>query len=229
MVHFNWTQLIDSVGHHHIHVATAATTTLVIIFFSVLSRAGLGSGDKAVRPAGKFSIRGISEALVELIVSLTDMVLGEKHRKFVPLFGAIFVYILLNNLMGLVPGMTPATDNYNTTLSVGIFSFLMYNYLGLKEHGLAYLKHFLGPVMWLAWLMLPIELISHVVRPLSLGLRLMGNMQGDHTVLGIFLELVPWGIPVIFYGIGTFVCMIQAFVFTLLSMVYVSMAIAHDH
>ena len=126
--------------------------------------------------------------------------------------------------------MTPATDNINTTFAMGIFSFVVYNIYGIKEHGLAYVKHFLGPLLLLAPLMLIIELISHVVRPVSLGLRLQGNMMGDHTVLGIFLDLLPYtGVPVLFYMLGLFVCFMQAFVFTMLSMIYVSIAISHDH
>ena len=117
----------------------------------------------------------------------------------------------------------------NTAFAIGIFIFFTYNFLGIKENGLAYLKHFLGPMLLLAPLMLPLEIISHVVRPMSLGLRLSGNMTGDHTVLGIFLDLVPYVVPVIFYGLGTFVSFVQAFVFTLLSMIYIAMATAHDH
>ena len=173
MVHFNWTQLIGIVGHHNIHIATAALTTLLLLVLAITARVSLGNGQTAVAPAAKFSLRGVFELILELIVSLNDMVLGPGQRAYVPLFGSIFVFILANNMMGLVPGMTPATDNYNTTLAVGLFTFVVYNYYGIKEHGLAYFKHFLGPVMWLAWLMLPIELVSHLARPLSLGLRLM--------------------------------------------------------
>ena len=125
--------------------------------------------------------------------------------------------------------MTPATDNVNTTIAIGLFSFVAYNYYGFKEHGISYLKQFLGPLIWIAPLMVIIELVSHIVRPMSLGLRLQGNMMGDHTVLGIFLELVPVGIPVIFYFLGLFVCFMQAFVFTMLTMIYVSLSISHDH
>ena len=114
-------------------------------------------------------------------------------------------------------------------MSVNISAFVGYNFYGFKEHGIGYIKQFMGPLLWLAPLMLPIELISHFIRPLSLGLRLQANMMGDHIVLGIFTELVPLFVPVIFYGLGLFVCVVQAFVFTLLTMIYVSMAISHDH
>lgn len=229
MVHFNWTQLIPGVGHHYMHVATAIVATLLLIVLAVVGRMALGSGETAVTPAGKLSFKGFFEVLTEFIVTLTDMVVGENGRKFVPMFAAIFFFILFNNLMGLFPGMTPSTDNINTTVALGVFAFIIYNIYGIKEHGAAYAKQFMGPLLALAPLMLVIEIIGHLVRPFSLGLRLKGNMQGDHTVLGIFLDLVPYGVPVVFYLLGIFVCFMQAFVFTLLSMVYVSLAISHDH
>jgi F-type H+-transporting ATPase subunit a len=221
--------LVPGVGHEYIHVATTIVVTGFILLLSGVGRLALGSGEAAVIPADRFSVKGFFEVLVEFVVGLSDMVLGPNGRIYVPMFGSIFLFIWFNNLVGLIPGMTAPTDNFNTTLAVGLFSFLAYNYFGVKEHGLAYFKHFLGPMIWLAPIMLPIELISHAVRPMSLGLRLMGNMTGDHTVLGIFLGLTPYyGVPVIFYGIGLFVCTMQAFVFTLLSMIYVLMATAHD-
>lgn len=229
MVHFNWTQLIPGIGHDYVHVATAAVATGALVVFSFAGRLALGSGEKAVQPAGKFSLKGIFEVILEFIVGLCDMVIGHEGKKFAPMFATIFFFILFNNLVGLLPGMTPATDNINTTIAIGVFSFIAYNFFGIKEHGIAYLKQFMGPLLWLAPLMVVIELISHIVRPMSLGLRLKGNMTGDHTVLGIFLDLVPYGVPVIFYFLGIFVCFMQAFVFTMLSMIYVSMAISHDH
>jgi F-type H+-transporting ATPase subunit a len=175
------------------------------------------------------TIRGFFEVVVESLANLVDSVMGHEGVKFLPIIGGFFIFIFLNNFFGLIPGFNPPTDNLNTTLPLGLVAFVLYNAAGLKEHGFAYLKHFLGPLLWLAWLMLPIELVSHVVRPMSLGLRLFGNMTGDHTVLSIFLNLVPIGVPIIFYALGLFVCFVQAFVFSLLSMVYVSTATAHDH
>ena len=230
VVDFNWFELIPGVTSENAYVATSIAVTGLLVVVSLAARFALGSGDTAIAPADRLSLKGVFEVVVEALISFNDMVLGPEGRAFTPLFGAIFVYILASNLIGLVPGMTPPTENFNTTLSVGLFSFVIYNYYGFKEHGVGYLKQFMGPVWWLAWLMIPIELISNIVRPMSLGLRLMGNMTGDHTVLGIFLGLAPfYGIPVIFYALGLFVCFVQAFVFTLLSMVYVLMATAHDH
>ncbi len=236
MVHFNWTQLAPGVGHNadKISLATSAVTALVLIAFSMAGYFALKKNNSSV-PAGKFSVRAICELLTEFIAALVDMVIGKEGRKFVPVFGSIFLFILFNNLMGLVPGMTPATDNLNATLAIGLFSFVLYTALGIKEHGAHYIKQFTGhlpltlsPLLILLPLMFVIELVSHTVRPMSLGLRLMGNMAGDHTVLGIFTDIFPIGLPIPFYALGIFVCFIQAFVFTLLSMVYVSMAIAHD-
>lgn len=232
--HFNWLQLVPGVTHDNIHVATAVAVSGLLITGAVVGRLALGTGEQAVAPASRFSLKGIFELILEFIVGICDMVIGEEGRKFVPMFAAIFLFVWVNNLVGLIPGMTPATDNLNTTLALGIFIFIAYNYYGFKEHGLvAYLKHFLGPVLLLAPLMLVIEMIGHMIRPLTLGLRLYGNIMADHTVLSVFLQMFEklWFIPVpaIFYGMGIFVASMQAFVFTMLSMIYVSMAIAHDH
>src|SRR5690606_6975695 len=153
--------------------------------------------EAAVIPASRFSLRGLVEVVTEFIVGISDLVVGEEGRKFVPMFASIFFFIWINNLIGLIPGMTPATDNLNTTLAIGLFSFAIYNFYGIKENGLGYLKHFFGPVLWLAPLMLAIELVSHCIRPLTLGLRLQGNIMADHTVLGVFVDLFSsvWFIP----------------------------------
>ncbi len=234
-MHFSWTQLLPFVNHSNIHVATAFFAGLFLIGLSVVAKLSLGNGEKAVNPAEKFSIKGFFELITEFIVDLTVMVCGEEGKKYIPLFACIFFFILFNNLVGLLPGMTPATDNINTTLAVGAFSFLYYNAQGIKEHGVvAYVKHFFGPFNGIMLLLIGpmifvIEMISHVVRPMSLGLRLQGNMMGDHAVLNAFLDLVPYIVPVAFYILGMFVCFMQAFVFTMLTMIYVSMAVAHDH
>ncbi|MBT4760200.1 MAG: F0F1 ATP synthase subunit A [Bdellovibrionaceae bacterium] len=228
-MHFNWTQLIPGVTHSNVHVATALLASFVIIVLSFTAKLALGNGQKAVTPSDRLSIKGFFELIIEFIIDVSVMVCGESGRKFAPIFASIFFFILLNNYMGVLPGMTPATDNINTTVAVGLFSFLAYNYMGFKEHGISYLKQFLGPLLLIAPLMLVIELISHLVRPISLGLRLQGNMVGDHAVLGVFLNLVPYFVPAIFYLLGFFVCFMQAFVFTMLTMIYVSMAVSHDH
>ncbi|MEZ0391659.1 MAG: F0F1 ATP synthase subunit A [Pseudobdellovibrionaceae bacterium] len=226
---FTWTSLIPGVGHEYAHVATAGIVTGGLVVASLAAKKALSTGEAAVVPADRFSLRGFFEMVTEFIAGLCDMVIGEGGRKFVPMFASFFTFVLINNLVGVLPGVAPATENLNTTLAMGLFVFITYNLFGLKENGVSYLKHFLGPVLWLGPLMLVIELISHIVRPLSLGLRLANVLKGDHTVVGIFLDLFPWGLPVPFYLLGMFVAFVQAFVFTLLSMVYVALATAHDH
>jgi len=227
--HFSWTQFIPYVGHDKVHIATLLISSVLIILLGLVARISLGRGEVAVVPAGKVSIRGFFEMVCDLIGYLLEMVMGHEGIKYGPIFASIFVFILVNNLMGLLPGMTAATDNLNTTFALGIFSFVMYNAYGLKHHGFGYLKQFTGPVLLMAPFMFVIELFSHIVRPFTLGLRIVGNIQGDHAVLGAFLDIAPYGVPMIFYVMGIFVCVMQALVFTLLSMVYVSMATAHDH
>ncbi|MCK6600025.1 MAG: F0F1 ATP synthase subunit A [Bdellovibrionaceae bacterium] len=226
---FNWTQL--AVGHENVHIATLGLASVVSIGLGLLAKKQLGTGEAAVIPAGKFSLRGLFEVNVEFISKLANSIIGHDGYKYVPYFSAMFGFILINNLIGVIPGMTPATENINTTFAFGIFSFLSYNFIGLKKGGSHYLAHFLGPIWWLAPLMLVIEIIAHFIRPLTLGLRLANVMTGDHTVLSVFLGIVPYPllIPIPFYVLGLLVCFIQAFVFTLLSMVYVALAQASDH
>ncbi|NUM87851.1 MAG: F0F1 ATP synthase subunit A, partial [Bdellovibrionales bacterium] len=149
--------------------------------------------------------------------------------KYLPVVGTLFLFIFVCNLFGLIPGFSPPTDNVNTTLACGLFVFLYYNYRGLREGGLHYLKHFLGPVWYMAWMILPIEIISHSVRPFTLALRLKGNMMGDHTVLAVFTDMFGYGVPVAVYFLGLLVCLIQAFIFVMLTMVYISMAKDSEH
>lgn len=227
---FNWTQLIPGVGHEYAHVATLGIATVAAMGIGVAAKSALGKGEVAILPADKFSLRGVMEMLTETVSGLADMVIGEHGKHYVPFFTSVFFFVVFNNLIGMIPGMTPATENINTTFGFGVLMFLVYNFQGVKENGIfAYLKHFMGPVLFLAPLMFVIELVSHMVRPFSLGLRLANVMMGDHTVLSVFLDLVPIGVPIPFYMMGLFVCFVQAFVFTLLSMVYVAFAIAHDH
>lgn len=229
MHHFSWFQLVSGLEHYPVHVLTAGLVTLFIIAFSLVGYAVAGTPEQALIPAGRFTLRNFYEVIVEAITNFVKSILKHDAQIFIPIIGSIFLYVFINNLWGLLPGFSAATDNFNTTFSCGISVFFLYNIVGVQHHGIAYFKHFLGPVLWLAPLMLPIELISHVIRPVTLGLRLMGNMTGDHTVLSIFLNLVPIGVPMVFYVLGMFVCFVQAFVFSLLSMVYISMASASDH
>ena len=155
--------------------------------------------------------------------------MGEHHaRKFYPLIGSLFIFILFANLFAAVPGFSPPTDTLKTNVGIALLVFLLTHIYGVKEHGGAYFKHFLGPVPALAPLMFVIEVISHVVRPVSLSFRLMGNMLADHKVVMSFFALVPIIVPLPFLLLGLLVCFIQALVFCTLAMVYISMALEHE-
>ncbi|MFN7455706.1 MAG: F0F1 ATP synthase subunit A [Pseudobdellovibrionaceae bacterium] len=226
---FSWTSLIPGVGHEFAHVATAGIVTAGLIGAGLAARSALGTGEKAIVPAGKFSVRGLTELATEFIYNLASSIIGPAGKHYVPLFAAVFVWTYVNNLVGFIPGMAPATEIMSTSFAMGIFIFLAYNFIGLKVNGVAYLKHFVGPVWWLFMLMIPLEIISHMVRPFSLGLRLANVLMGDHKVVSVFTDLVPLLVPLPFLMLGLIVTFVQAFVFTLLSMVYVSLAQAHDH
>ncbi len=181
-------------------------------------------------PKSNLTYLNFFEMIAESLYRLTESVIGHRDAaRYFPMVGSLFVFILVSNLVGLIPAFLPPTDNFNTTLALGVFVFFYYNYAGFKAHGVAYLKHFIGPVLWLSPLLLVIEVASHIFRPLSLALRLRGNIMGDHIILGVFSGLVPYLLPVIFYGLGVFVAIIQAFVFCLMTMVYISLSTSHDH
>lgn len=215
--------------HELNHVAYTSLSLGLILFFGWLARRALLRSKKPFVPDGRLSLKGCFEAFVEQIARLSDNLVGPKGRPMIPLFCFFFLVIFVQNIMGLLPGFLPPTQNLNTTLALGAIAFFSYNYYGFREHGAGYLKQFLGPVLFMAPLFVFIEVLSHLFRSVSLGFRLFGNMMGDHVVLSIFLDMAPILIPVIFYFLGFFVCALQAFVFTILSMVYVSLAISHDH
>lgn len=234
-MHFTWYEFFLGIEYKKAYLAASFFVTGVVILASISARLALGSGETAVLPANRFSIKGFFEFLTESIYGLCEMLFGHHDApKYVAHFSAIFFFILLANLMGLLPGMVASTANINAALAIGLVSFVFYNILGVKHGGWHYVAHFFGPIIkWYALplmlLMFAIEIISHMVRPLSLGMRLSINMTADHTILGTFIELTKLVIPVIFYGMGTFVSLLQAFVFTLLSMVYVMLAMGDEH
>ncbi len=212
------------------HVFMSAVVTILIF---VLARAVHRSYEKASNPLipdRQLTLRNGMELLIEQLLGLFRGMLGDKAYDHLPLLGTIFLYVFIANFLGLIPGLVPPTDNLMTNLPIAVIVFAYYNWYGIKEHGFGgYLKHFLGPIWWLAWLVLPIEIISHVFRPLSLSLRLFGNINGDHMVLAQFGEMSPILVPVIFVGLGLFVCFMQAFIFSFLSAIYISLATSHDH
>jgi F-type H+-transporting ATPase subunit a len=235
---FNWLTKVPLVSEYYEagwgHVVMAVFVATVLVVTTAVARTQLvremRTAEGALVPPAKLTFRNFFEIIAESLFKLTESVIGHHDAPiYFPVIGTLFIFIFASNIVGLVPGLLPPTDNLNTTLALGAFVFVYYNFAGLRANGMAYLKHFLGPVLWLAPLMLVIELASHIFRPLSLALRLRGNIMGDHVVLSVFSGLVPYLLPVIFYGLGVFVAFIQAFVFCLMTMVYISLSTSHDH
>jgi F-type H+-transporting ATPase subunit a len=207
-------------------------TMLVVIFVAwgaIAFYRGTKTADRGVVPPRRLTLRNMFEILAESLYGFVEGAMGENGAKrFYPLIGALFIFILFANMFALLPGFSAPTDTLKTNVGIAILVFLLTHIYGVKEHGVAYFKHFLGPVPVLIPLMLPIELISHAVRPVSLSLRLMGNMLADHKVVMSFFALVPLVVPLPFLLLGLLVCFIQALVFCTLAMVYISMAIEHE-
>jgi F-type H+-transporting ATPase subunit a len=228
------------------HTFFALIAGLVVIFFALRARGALARAQDPTVPEEKLGARNIAELLLEyVVVRQSDAIIGKAGRKYVPYFASFFFFILFSNLMGLLPGFASPTGNLNTTLGLALASFVGYNVIGVREQGMAYFKHFLGPMTSLPGkgflsklvfvpilfvsvvFFLILELFSHGFRPVSLSLRLFGNIMGDHEVIGAFTNLTKLVIPVAFYVLGTLVSVIQAFVFMVLSMIYVALAITH--
>lgn len=218
--------------HLPAHTLALIFGSLMFLIIGILYRTKVSSLKDATIPDRGITLRNILESLGQGMYSTAKTVMGEESaKKYFPYVIFVFCFILLNNVIGVLPGSMSPNQNLNTTLALGIFTFVYFNFQGIRAVGFVnYMKHFAGPMPALAILIFPIEIISISVRPLSLALRLRGNMDGDHLILGIFSELVPYIVPIPFYGMGLFVSFLQAFVFTLLTMIYIGMATAHhDH
>ena len=174
-------------------------------------------------------VQHLAEMTQEFISEQSESIIGHGWEKFTSYLTALFLFILLANLMGLVPGLESPTANVTVPLGFALVTFLYYHYHGIRANGFAYIKQFLGPVWWLYPLLLPIEIISHFARVLSLTVRLYANMFAGDLLTLAFFSLVPVGIPLVFLGLHLGVAAIQAYVFTLLAMIYLSLAVAHDH
>jgi len=203
---------------------------LLLIFGFFAGRAVRRAADP-VAPDDGISVRSISEVFVEWLDGFVHDVLEQHHyRRLVPFFGSLFLFILMANFFGLIPGMEPPTSDSDLTFALGAVAFAFYITMGVRAQGLiGFLKNDLvGPVWWLFFLMVPINIADNLFRPFSLGIRLYANMFADHTVLGIFTKLTYLVVPLAFYTLGAIVCVIQAIIFVVLAMAYVRLATAHE-
>ena len=222
-------QFISSKLTDALHIGEASAnaivyTWLVIVLLVVISKLATGNMQSVPRGTQNFM-----EVVVDGIENMIVETMGEHGRPFFPLVATLALYILVSNLIGLVPGFYPPTANINTTAACAIIVFLSTHVVGIKHHGFHYLKHFLGPIWWLAPIMFFIEVIGHLSRPVSLTLRLFGNMNGHELVLMIFFGLAPFLVPLPMMLMGVLVSFIQAFVFMLLAMIYIQGSLEEAH
>jgi F-type H+-transporting ATPase subunit a len=233
-VYFRWQMFGDS-SFTLAHVCGALLVLLFVIVGGLTYRSAVaGGGEGAIVPPPRFGLRNLFEMFTDAVMSIAEGVMGAKNaRRFLPLIGTLAVFIFFSNTLALIPGFIPPTATLKTNVALAVSVFLVTHIAGVREHGLAYFKHFLGPIIkWYALplmlLMFLIETISHVARPVSLSLRLLGNIAADHKVVSAFFILVPLVLPVPFLILGVLVAIVQTLVFCLLTMVYIQGAVAHE-
>ncbi|MDR3073933.1 MAG: F0F1 ATP synthase subunit A [Deltaproteobacteria bacterium] len=197
------------------------------VVMAALFAVGLVLRNRLTLVPGK--LQNVLETLVDGLEQMVVSTLGEEGRRFVSLLVGIFIFILSMNLCGLLPGFDAPTANVNTTGAMGLCVFLYYNFQGLKRWGPGYIHHFMGPKLALAPLMLPIEIVSHIARPVSLTLRLFGNIRGEEIVLALFFILAPIVSTFPVYFLFLLAKTLQAFIFFMLAMMYVKGAMDHAH
>jgi F-type H+-transporting ATPase subunit a len=227
----NFLELIGGEKIPAVMVGTWIVMGLLIVF-GLFARRSLSSAADPVEPDERISLRSMAEVLVEWMDGFVrDVTEAHQWRRWVPFFGTLFMFILVANFFGLIPGMEPPTGNSDLTFGLGAICFAYYIYQGVKAQGfIQFLRNDLvGPVWWLFFLMVPINIADNLFRPFSLGIRLYANMFADHTVLNIFTGLTRLVIPLAFYALGSIVAIIQAIIFMVLAMSYVRLSTSHAH
>jgi F-type H+-transporting ATPase subunit a len=210
-----------------------STVGLTVALLALLAAAVTRSvkSDESLVPSERLTLRNVLEILLEGMTGLMEETIGPDWRRYAPLVLTLGLFVLISNLMGLVPFFTGPTTFLETNVSWAVLVFFTYNLAGFQKHGVGYLKQFLGPIPWLIPLMLPIELISHFARMLSLTVRLTANMFADHTLVAVALlfPVVQIFTPWVMMGLGLFVAFLQAFIFAYLTTVYIGQAVAEAH
>jgi F-type H+-transporting ATPase subunit a len=223
--------LLQALGIHAAHPAApidgSTTLELVIaaamVVFFIFTRLTLN-----VEKPG--TAQNVAEVVHEFVSNQADSIVGHGYEKFVPYATMILMFVLCCNLMGLLPGIETPTSAPAIPLGIAIPTFLYYNWHGIKANGVVgYIKTFLGPMWWIAWLIGPIEVISNLARVMSLTIRLYANMFASDLLTLVFFSMIPIALPSVFLGLHFFVSLIQAYVFMLLTLIYLSLAVAHDH
>jgi F-type H+-transporting ATPase subunit a len=216
---------LGQVSHEQSFIVVSHT---ILVSLVILILAKLATGSLKQVPKGS---QNIFEAYIEGVMSMARDVIGsdEKAKKYIPLIATLGIIVFFSNMIGVVPGFESPTANINFTLSLALIVFIYYNFEGIKDKGvIKYFKHFAGPVWWLAWLMFPIEIISHISRIISLSFRLFGSISGDDMFLMVLLMLAPWIAPLPAFALLFAFGILQAFIFMMLTTVYIGGAIAED-
>lgn len=182
----------------------------------------------SVQTPGKF--QQLMEVAVEFVQNLASEIIGHGSKRFVPLLGTLGIFIVISNVLGLIPTLETPTGHIQVTLGCAVSAFLYYNYQGVHHHGvLGYLKTFWGPIWWVGFLLFPVEVVSNLFRLLSLSVRLYANMFVGKLLEEVFGALIPIAVPAAMMGLHVFVSFIQAYIFVLLPAVYISLAVAEEH
>ena len=222
--------LFNAVGFHTDDPSKPWTNYMameILIIALLMLVAAVVRASLSVDRPGKLQL--VFENIYTFLADLAHEIIGHGYRKRMSYFLMVFSFVLCSNLLGIIPTFESPTMYYFVPAGLALATFLYYNGQGIQEQGLlGHLKHFCGPLWALAWFMFPLEIISHCIRPVSLTIRLYANMLAREQVTVGFMALMPWLIPVIFMGLHVFVSLVQAFIFTMLSMVYVGEAVAHE-
>ena len=222
--------LLTALGFHVDPAHPVIPDHVIMAFFTaVLLTVGAAWFRPRIRVEEPGRLQLALEAMVGALLGMLEENVGPRGRQFLGLVGTLGLFILVSNLAGLVPGLSSPTTNLNVPVGCALVSFLYYNYQGVRAHGLgSYLKHFLGPVLPLAIIMLPIEIISHLSRVLSLSIRLFGNIFGEELVILVLASLIPFLVPLPMMAFAVFGSLLQAFVFIMLTMIYLGGAVAME-
>ena len=222
-------------------IQAAILAGILMLAAGMLIRRKLAAEHGGVVPDEGVTLRNCFEVIVEALANLARDRIGEDWRKYFPIVGTMFVFILFSNLIGLLPGVEGATSDANTTWAWAVISWIVYTWVGVAKHKQAYLIKFMGPmfeiplfgknlrIRALAPFIFIIELPLDLARILTLAVRLLANMFADHTVIAVWISLVPIGVPAIFMGLGLIVSFLQAFIFALLTMIYIGLALEEPH
>ena len=210
-------------------LAASLFVTLLVLAIAARVRGQLANPDDAVVPEDRLTLRTFMEAFLSYFYDLAKSVMdAERAKKYFPLIGAAAMFVFFSNILALIPGFPVATSSLSVTLGCAIVVFVCFNAYGLAANGFGYVAHLAGPAWYLAWLVFPIEVISLIVRPITLAVRLMLNMAVDHLILGIFLSLVCVLVPIPIMLLGVLIILIQTLVFTLLTCIYIGLATEHE-